>query len=458
MNFGTASGLIQAMRTRLGDQVVTDPETVAEHSHDRSHHEWARAAALVRCASTDDVVSVARVCTEFGAPMIPLGAGTGLEGGANASADAIVVDVSGMDGILAVDPASLNATVQPGVRRSKLNPVLREHGLFFPAGPGVDASIGGMVSTRASGTNAVRYGTLSDVVLGLKVVLADGRVIATGGRARKSAAGYDLTHLFTGSEGTLGIITEITVKLFSIPEFAQLITLSFTTIRAAARTVQESLGAGIELARAELLDAPMVEAINSYSRTAFPVFPTLMVEVAGERRHAITQLDRVREIARSFRSVGEVVVPPGPETDRLWQARHDALPACAALRPGAVTWSTDVCVPLSALADCIAETVDDLAANDVIAPIAGHVGDGNFHLAFVLRPGKPDEWVRARAIYGRLIDRAIAAGGTSTGEHGVGVGKRADLLREHAAGIEVMRAIKKALDPDGLLNPGKVLA
>lgn len=390
--------------------------------------------------------------------MIPLGAGTGLEGGANASADAIVVDVSGMDGILAVDPASLNATVQPGVRRSKLNPVLREHGLFFPAGPGVDASIGGMVSTRASGTNAVRYGTLSDVVLGLKVVLADGRVIATGGRARKSAAGYDLTHLFTGSEGTLGIITEITVKLFSIPEFAQLITLSFTTIRAAARTVQESLGAGIELARAELLDAPMVEAINSYSRTAFPVFPTLMVEVAGERRHAITQLDRVREIARSFRSVGEVVVPPGPETDRLWQARHDALPACAALRPGAVTWSTDVCVPLSALADCIAETVDDLAANDVIAPIAGHVGDGNFHLAFVLRPGKPDEWVRARAIYGRLIDRAIAAGGTSTGEHGVGVGKRADLLREHAAGIEVMRAIKKALDPDGLLNPGKVLA
>lgn len=465
-----ARGLIDALERVLPGRVLWRAVDTSDYSHDRSHHRWAPSVAVVRATTTDDVAAAVRVCRAAGMPVIARGTGTGLEGGANAlpgEADPItgvvpsrsrvvVIDLQGMSRILRIDPDSADATVEAGVRRSELNPVLAAHGLQFVAGPGVDASIGGMAATRASGTNAVKYGTMAENVRGLTVVMADGTVVRTGGRARKSSAGYDLTHLFIGSEGTLGIITELTLKLTPIPEARTLTVLSFPSVEAAARVVQRCLQVGVDLARAELLDTAQIAAINAYSHTDFREASTLFVELSGETRSLDGQAARLDVIADAEGVLERRTIDPA-DYERVWQVRHDALPAAQALRPDSYTWSTDVCVPIAHLAQCITETQADIIASGLLAPIAGHVGDGNFHLAFVLANGDDAERQRAAGLYRRMIRRALSFGGTCTGEHGIGEGKMSDLIDEHPTGVPVMRAIKRALDPEGLLNPGKMV-
>ncbi|MFD1212086.1 FAD-binding oxidoreductase [Arthrobacter sp. GCM10027362] len=445
----------------LGGKVAVDPIVRAERSRDRSHLPHGTADAVVRCTSTHDVAAAARICAAHGVPMVPAGAGTGLEGGANARPGWVVIDLSPMDRILRIGAADLDATVQAGVLKSRLNAALQPHGLWFPAGPGVDASFGGMASTCASGTMAVRYGTLRENVLGLTVVLAGGEVIRTGGRARKSASGYDLTRLFVGAEGTLGIITEVTVRLHGLPRAVSAAVCSFPTLQDATLTVQEAVQAGIPVARMELLDEPMMAAINAYaattSVTALPETATLFLEFHGTPRSMAEQAGQLRAIAAAHGGTGFESAGGPQERERLWQARTDVLPACQALVPGAATWSTDVCVPISRLAECITATQADIAASGVIAPIAGHAGDGNFHLAFVLAPGDGQALAAATAVNERLVARALAMGGTCTGEHGIGTGKLAALAAEHGPGVQVMAAIKAALDPQQIMNPGKVL-
>ncbi|MFF3028251.1 FAD-binding oxidoreductase [Microbacterium sp. NPDC057944] len=461
---------IRDLELALPGRVLRDLSDVRPYSHDRSRHRWAPALAVVLAESTDDVATAVRICGTAGVAVIARGAGTGLEGGANAlsvredmgdrddttRSASVVVDLMRMNRVLHVDPDSADATVEAGVRRSELNPALAVHGLQFVAGPGVDASIGGMAATRASGTNAVKHGTMADNVRGLTVVMSDGSVVRTGSRARKSAAGYDLTHLFVGSEGTLGIITELTLRLTPVPAAHELAVYSFPSVRAAALVVQRALHAGIDLGRAELLDTVQIEALNSYSHTDFRAAPTLFVELSGDPHIIVHQAERL-EVIMAAQGMLERRRIEGDDPERFWKVRHDALPAAQALRPDSYTWSTDVCVPISHLADCITETQADIDASGLVAPIAGHVGDGNFHLAFVLRNGDDDERERAAALTSRMIRRALAVGGTCTGEHGIGVGKMQDLIEEHPSGIGVMRAIKDALDPRRILNPGKML-
>ncbi|MGA7204605.1 MAG: FAD-linked oxidase C-terminal domain-containing protein, partial [Specibacter sp.] len=365
---------------------------------------------------------------------------------------------SGMDKILRIGAADLDATVQAGVMKSALNAALAGHGLTFPVGPGVDASVGGMASTGASGTTAVRYGTLKENVLGLTVVLADGTVIKTGGRSRKSAAGYDLTHLFVGAEGTLGVLTEVTLRVYGIPEASGVAICSFPTLENCTAVVQATLEAGIPISRVELLDDVTVDAVNRYSGLGLPVTPTLIFEFEGSPSGIAEQGETVRGLVERHGGTDWDYADEPERMGRIWRARHDVLPSYAALVPGSSTWSTDVCVPISRLAECITLTKADTDAHGVLAPIVGHVGDGNFHLAFVLPPGNQDAVDAASAVNSRLVDRALSMGGTSTGEHGIGLGKTASLAKEHASALPVMAAIKNALDPAGILNPGKVLA
>lgn len=464
MNTAVTIDLVAELEEALPGQVETSIEALRENSHDRSHHSWAPALAVVRCTSTEEVSTALRLCHSAGIPVVTRGTGTGIEGGANAPAPVdggersrcVVLDVSGMQRIIQIDPGSFDATVEAGVLRSQLNPLLAQHGLQFVAGPGVDASIGGMAATRASGTNAVKYGTMSDNVLGLTVVMADGTVVKTGSRARKSSAGYDLTHLFIGSEGTLGVITELILRVHSVPAARYLAVLSFPSVEAASRVVQTALQTGVALARAELLDEVQIGAMNAYSKLDFHVAPTLFVELSGNAAEVAEQAAELRAIAENNGCLDERHID-GDDPERFWKVRHDALPSANALRENSYTWSTDVCVPISHLAECVTETQADVAASGLVAPIAGHVGDGNFHLAFVLEHGNESERLSAEQLYERLIARALAYGGTCTGEHGIGQGKVADLVQEHPSGVPVMRSIKQALDPAGILNPGKVL-
>jgi D-lactate dehydrogenase (cytochrome) len=448
---------VTELRQALGAKVALDLPTRTSRSRDRSHLPHGVADAVVRCESTDDVSAAVRICAAHGVPVVPIGAGTGLEGGANARAGWVSIDLSPMDQILRLNPADLDATVQAGVLKSQLNAALDGLGLWFPAGPGVDASFGGMASTCASGTMAVRYGTLRENVLGLTVVLASGEVVRTGGRARKSASGYDLTRLFVGAEGTLGIITEVTVRLYGLPEAVSAAVCSFPDLAAATLVVQEAIQAGIPLARVELLDETMVAAVNAYSSIGLPETAALFFEFHGTVRSVEEQSGQLRAIAaaQGGTSFGSATGPQ--ERNRLWQARTDVLPACQALVEGSVTWSTDVCVPISRLAECITATQADIAASGVTAPIAGHVGDGNFHLAFVLRPDDEKAFAAAAGVNERLVHRALAMGGTCTGEHGIGLGKLAALSAEHGPAVTVMAAVKTALDPQHIMNPGKVL-
>jgi D-lactate dehydrogenase (cytochrome) len=452
------AGALEELRAALpAGAVSTEPADLDEVAHDRSHHPWARPAATVRCTSTADVAAAVTVCARLRVPVIPRGAGTGLEGGANAITGSVVLDMRAMNQIVAVHPQDFDAVVQAGVMKSALNARLITDGLVFPAGPGVDASIGGMLSTRASGTNAVRYGTVRENVLGLTVVMADGSVIRTGSRTRKSAAGYDLTHLFVGAEGTLGFITEAIVRVHGIPAHTAAMICGFPTVAAATAVVYQALRREVPISRVELIDDTSILAINRFTGSSFAEVPTLVFEVQGSKAAVLDELVVLGDIATAAGAIGLEASHEPQEIDRIWSARHNALPASAALVDGAFTWSTDVCVPISRLAECIAQTQADVEAFGLLAPIVGHVGDGNFHLAFVLSPGDDDAFARAHAVNDRLIERALSMDGTSTGEHGIGIGKRAALRLEHGDALGVMAAIKNAFDPHHILSPGSIL-
>ncbi len=448
---------IAELRALLGERLSTAAAVRAHHGDDVSYHAGHAPDAVVFPNSTEEVAAVVSICARHGAPVVPYGTGTSLEGHIAALSGGVCIDLSGLNRVLAVNVDDMDATVEAGVTRKSLNRELRATGLFFPVDPGADASLGGMAATRASGTNAVRYGTMRENVLALTVVLADGRVIHTASRARKSAAGYDLTRLFVGSEGTLGVITEVTVRLHGVPEAISAAVCPFPDIEAAARAVVATIQAGVPVARVELLDAHTVEAVNKYSNLDYPLAPTLFFEFHGTPAGVAEQVETVRALAAEFGGGDFSWATKAEDRARLWQARHDAYFATLALRPGKKGFATDVCVPISRLAECIEETQKDLAASTVLAPLVGHVGDGNFHLVFLIDPDDAAELAEAKRLNERMVMRALAMGGTCTGEHGVGYGKIDFLQAEHGEAISVMRAIKRALDPDNLMNPGKVV-
>jgi D-lactate dehydrogenase (cytochrome) len=453
-----SSVLLDELHRLLGDRLVTSAAVRDHHSHDESYHPWRLPDAVVFPVTTEEVQAIVSSCARHGCPMIPFGAGTSLEGHVIPVRGGVTIDLSRMNRILRVSAEDLDATVEPGVTRKQLEKHLQSTGLTFHLDPGADATIGGMAATRASGTTAVRYGTMREVVLGLRVVLPDGRAIETGGRARKSSAGYDLTRLFVGAEGTLGVITAVTLRLHGRPEAIAAATSHFDTIDAAVETVITAIQLGIPVARIELLDEVQLEAVNRFSRLDYPVAPTLFFEFHGlSERDVLEQASAVEEVAREHgaRSFDQAVT--AETRAALWQARHDAYYAALALRPGSRGWTTDVCVPISRLAECILETKKDVALSSLVAALVGHVGDGNFHMIFPVRPEDPSELAEVQRLTDRLVERALRLGGTCTGEHGVGLGKQRFMSVEHGEAVDVMRAIKAALDPQDLMNPGKLL-
>jgi D-lactate dehydrogenase (cytochrome) len=449
--------LIAALRALLGERLSTSPAILEQHGHDESYHPSAPPDAVAFAHSTEEVSRIVALCAERGVAVVPFGTGTSLEGQVQAMRGGVCIDVTGMDRVLEVNAEDLDCSVQPGVTRKALNVHLRDAGLFFPVDPGAGASLGGMAATRASGTNAVRYGTMRENVLGLTVVMADGRVVRTGGRARKSAAGYDLTRLFVGSEGTLGVITELRLRLYGVPEAMSAAVCSFESLEGAVSTVIMTIQSGIPVARIELLDEVQMDAVNRYSGLEYPVRPTLFFEFHGTEAGVREQAEAVGDITGEMGGSDFAWATRAEERNRLWQARHDAYYACLAMRPGAKGWATDVCVPISRLAECILETRRDIDASGLLVAIVGHVGDGNFHLCFVLDPDDADEMARAESVNERMVVRALEMGGTCTGEHGVGYGKMAFLEREHGEAMDVMRHIKLALDPQDIMNPGKIV-
>ncbi len=449
--------LLAALRQRMGDRLSTSAAVCDQHGKDESYHQPHSPDAVAFVQSTDEVVEIVRLCAQYKTPIVPFGTGTSLEGHVAALKGGVCIDLSQMNHILRVGAEDLDVTVEAGVTRKQLNEHLRDTGLFFPIDPGADASLGGMAATRASGTNAVRYGTMRENVLALTVVLPDGKVIHTSRRARKSAAGYDLTRLFVGSEGTLGVITEVTLKLYGIPEAISAAVCAFPSIAAAVDTVILTIQSGIPVARIELLDEPQMEAINKYSKLDYKVAPTLFFEFHGTNNGVAEQVALVKDIAGDNGGGDFRWASAQEERNRLWQARHDAYYAALAMRPGSKGWATDVCVPISRLADCIGETKADLAKSSIPSALAGHVGDGNFHLIFMIDPNRPEEIAEASRINDRMVARALAMDGTCTGEHGVGYGKIDFLSVEHGGAVDVMAAIKRAIDPDNLMNPGKIV-
>jgi len=451
-------GLLNFLAQIVGAENLSTASAVREqHGRDESYHPSAPPDAVVYCTETDQVAAVVRACADRGVPVIPFGTGTSLEGHVAALNGGVCIDLSRMDKILAVNAEDMDVTVQAGVRRKALNDYLRDTGLFFPIDPGADASLGGMTATRASGTNAVRYGTMRENVLSLTVVMADGRVIRTARRARKSAAGYDLTRLFVGSEGTLGVITEITLRLYGIPEAVLAAVCPFPDLESAVNTVILTIQSGIPVARIELLDEAQMDAVNRYSKLDYAVKPTLFFEFHGSDAGVREQVENVKAIAADFGADDFQWATRAEDRNKLWQARHDAYYAAIALRPGCRGIATDVCVPISKLAECILETRKDIDASGLCAPIVGHVGDGNFHIVFVVDPDNADEMKRAEAVNERMVMRAIAMDGTCTGEHGVGYGKIDFLTAEHGEALVAMRAVKQALDPRNIMNPGKIV-
>ena len=448
---------IAELRTSLGDRLSISDSVRDLHSHDESWHVPHRPDAVAFPDSTAEVAAVVRTCAAHGVPVIAYGTGTALEGGVIPEHGGIVVNLQHLDRIVRVSAEDLDATVEAGVTRERLNAHLRDLGLFFPIDPGADASLGGMAATRASGTNAVRYGTMRENVLSLTVVLADGRVVRTARRARKSSTGYDLTRLFVGSEGTLGIITEVTLRLAGVPEAVSAAVCSFDTLDGAVDTVIRTIQLGVPVARLELLDDVQMDAVNRYSGLSHPVRDTLFLEFHGSATGVREDAELVQQIAAEHGGSAFAWADGHEERRKLWAARHDAAWANKALRPGCGLWATDVCVPISRLAECILETKRDLRESFLMAPLVGHVGDGNFHLCFLVQRDDPREVAEAERLHERLVMRALAMDGTCTGEHGVGTGKMRFLAAEHGDGLDVMRAVKRALDPLGIMNPGKVL-
>lgn len=442
-------------------QLLDDRFTQARHArelHGRDEGPIAPGApdAVAFPRTTQEVSAIAKICSRHRVPMIPFGAGTSLEGQVVATRGGVCIDLGGMDQVLSVRGEDLDATVQAGVTRRQLNRQLRDQGLFFSVDPGADATFGGMASTRASGTNAVRYGTMRENVLALTVVLADGRVIHTGGRARKSAAGYDLTRLFVGAEGTLGIITELTVRLHGRAEAMSSAVCGFADLPGAVNTVIEAIQLGLPIARIELLDEAMMAAVNRHAGLDHAQIPTLFLEFHGSPAGVREQAATAGSIAREHGGGDFRWTALEEERHRLWRARHDVAYACKALRPGCEIWPTDVCVPISALAECLLATREDIETSGLVAPIVGHVGDGNFHVVMVVDTDDPLEMRRAEDFNDRLIRRALSLGGTCSGEHGVGLGKRKHLEQEHGGAVAVMRQLKTCLDPFDLMNPGKI--
>jgi D-lactate dehydrogenase (cytochrome) len=449
--------LLARLRRLLGDRLTTSTAICAQHGRDESYHPPHAPDAVAFARGTEEVAAIVKLCSDYRTPVIAFGAGTSLEGHVAALAGGICIDLSQMNRILRINAEDLDATVEAGVTRKQLNEHLRDTGLFFPIDPGADASLGGMAATRASGTNAVRYGTMRENVLALTVVLADGRMIRTARRARKSAAGYDLTRLFIGSEGTLGIITELTVRLYGIPEAISAAVCSFPTIEDAVNTVILTIQNGVPVARIELLDEAQIAAINRYSKLDHKVAPTLFFEFHGTTAGVAEQATTVKAIAGEYRGDDFRWATTPEERSKLWQARHDAYYAALAMRPGSKGWATDVCVPISRLAQCISETKHDLVGSPIPSAMVGHVGDGNFHLVFMIDPDRPEEIAEASRLNDRMVARALTMEGTSTGEHGVGYGKMGFLTAEHGEAVSVMRTIKTALDPNNIMNPGKIV-
>ncbi|HYJ84377.1 MAG TPA: FAD-linked oxidase C-terminal domain-containing protein [Allosphingosinicella sp.] len=451
-------GFADRLRGIVGDRVQLGEAIRLQHGSSETHFAAALPDAVVYPASTEEVVAIVRLCVDENVPIIAFGAGTSVEGHITPVRGGISLDMSQMAAILEVNPEDFDCTVQAGVRREQLNEHLRDRGLFFPIDPGANATLGGMAATRASGTNAVRYGTMREAILSLRVVTPDGRDIRTARRARKSAAGYDLTRLLIGSEGTLGIVTEVTLRLHGIPEQISAAVCGFETLEGAVDTVVQSIQLGVPLARVELLDDVQMRAVNRRSGLDYAEVTTLFFEFHGSPAGVAEQIGTVAGLAEA-NGGGEFVWSNRPEErSKLWKARHEAFYAAVALRPGAVGWATDVCVPIGRLAECISETKKDLAASDIPAPILGHVGDGNFHVIFVIDPDRPEEEAEVKRLNHRLVERALAMDGTCTGEHGIGLGKQQWLVEELGDAVETMRMIKRALDPKDLFNPGKIFS
>ncbi len=452
------ASLCHTLSQRFGQRFSRGDSVRLHHGRDESVHPPMLPDGVVFAENSEEVALAVRLCTEYGVPVIPYGVGSSVEGHVLAPEGGISIDVSGMNRILAIHTEDGDATVQAGVTRKQLNDALKGSGLFFPIDPGADATLGGMAATRASGTNAVRYGTMRENVMAIRAVLANGRVVNTGSRARKSSAGYDLTHLLVGSEGTLGMITELTVKLHPLPEAISAAVCAFTRMDDAVKTVIHTIQMGIPVARIELLDTLALTAINRFSKTTLIEAPTLFFEFHGSPSSVAEQAETVQAIADEQGGTHfEWAVRP-EDRSRLWQARHDAYFACLQLKPGCRCFPTDVCVPISRLAECIAQTNDDIRQVRIPIALFGHVGDGNFHLVVLVDPDSEQDMREAAWISERVVHRAIALEGTCTGEHGIGMGKRKYLALEHGQeAVDVMRAIKQALDPQGLFNPGKVL-
>lgn len=441
----------------LGDRFTTACAIREHHGQGEAYPGVYPPDGVVFPETTDEVSRVAAACHRHRVPMVAWGAGTSLEGQVSAVRGGITVDLSQMNKLVRLSVEDLDVTVEAGVTRKQLNEELKGTGLAFFIDPGADATIGGMASTRASGTTAVRYGTMRENVLGLTVVLADGRVIRTGGRARKSSAGYDLTRLFVGAEGTLGIITEVTLRLHGIPAAIAAAVCQFADLAGAVDSVISIIQLGIPVARVELLDGEYMAAVNKYSGLSYQPIPTLFFEFhGGSAQNVAEDAETVKEITAQNGGSDFQWATDEAARAKLWKARHEAYFAGMALRPGARALITDVCVPISRLAECILETKKDVEGSPLIGAMLGHVGDGNFHVGYLIDPAIPGEAEAAQRLNDRMVTRAIAMGGTCTGEHGIGMGKQASLLREHGDGVAVMRQIKRALDPEGLMNPGKI--
>jgi len=449
---------LRVLAAQFGNRLVTSQAVREQHGNTITWIENQPPDAVVFPQSIEDVQAIVRICAEHRVPVIPFGTGTSLEGHVNAPFGGVSIDLRDMNRVLAVHAEDLDCVVQPGVTRKALNEHLRDQGVFFPIDPGADASLGGMAATRCSGTNAVRYGTMKDNVLALKVVNASGELMTTARRAKKSAAGYDLTRLMVGSEGTLGVIVELTLKLAGIPEAISGGVCPFPSVEACCNAAITTIQTGIPVARIELLDALQVRAVNLHAKLGLPETPMLFLEFHGTEAGVAEQSQRFGEIAAEFGGGPFEWTTRTEDRTRLWEARHNAALANFALRPGSSMIATDVCVPISRLAECVTETQRDIAESDLVAPIVGHVGDGNFHLTLLVDMNDAAEMARVRSFNERLIERALAMDGTCTGEHGVGQGKIKYLLAEHGpVALEAMRAIKRAFDPLGIMNPGKIV-
>ena len=454
----TSATALAELAARFGERFSTSTALRERHGQDESWHKPAPPDAVVFPQSVDEIAEGARICAQHRTPIIPFGVGTSLEGHIAALHGGVCFDLGRMSRVLEVNAEDLDARVEAGVTRKQLNAHIKDTGLFFPVDPGADATLGGMTATRASGTTAVRYGTMRENVLGLTVVLADGRIIHTGSRARKSSTGYDLTHLFVGSEGTLGIIAQISVRLHGVPQATSAAVCPFPSLKAAVDTVILTIQSGIPVARIELLDELQMRGVNNYSKLSYPEAPTLFFEFHGTEAGVAEQARMVGELARDQGADEFRWATRTEDRNRLWQARHDAYYGGLSLRPGSRGYVTDVCVPISRLTECVLGAKQDIEASGLIAPIVGHVGDGNFHLVILVDPNDPSEVARAAALNETIVMRALAMGGTCSGEHGVGYGKLGFLGAEHGEALAVMRSVKAALDPHNLMNPGKLVA